>query len=451
MTTAGARLSNLWGQLRQSLKWRMVLMFLLLALGVMGVFAWGAQRAFSLGWRDAAQPVLSDYLQRLTQDITAGGATPDPARAQALVARLPLTVRIEGPTVRWSSQPAWADQRSEPHGDLANTLQTRTADGHVLRFGINFGAVERRPRFFGMALLALLGCTALAWWALRRMLRPLDAIGAGAQRFGRGDFTQPIALRHANRPDELDQLARTINTMGRDIHQMLEAKRGLLLAISHELRSPLTRARLNAELLPEEGASASQRSALLRDLQEMGSLVNDLLESERLAGRHASLQREPTNLPALAQGVLHELAARHARAGEVRVQTEGDLAAMAIDPARTRLLLRNLLDNALRHGADAAQPPELHLRRDGPRVVVTVRDHGPGVSDAQLQRLAEPFYRPDDARTRAAGGVGLGLTLCRLVAQAHGGDLSLQQAHPGLRAEATLQLASAAAGPPQGG
>lgn len=75
MTTAGARLSNLWGQLRQSLKWRMVLMFLLLALGVMGVFAWGAQRAFSLGWRDAAQPVLSDYLQRLTQDITAGGAT----------------------------------------------------------------------------------------------------------------------------------------------------------------------------------------------------------------------------------------------------------------------------------------------------------------------------------------------------------------------------------------
>ena len=108
--------------------------------------------------------------------------------------------------------------------------------------------------------------------------------------------------------------------------------------------------------------------------------------------------------------------------------------------ARTRLLLRNLLDNALRHGADAAQPLELHLRRDGPRVVVTVRDHGPGVSDAQLQRLAEPFYRPDDARTRAAGGVGLGLTLCRLVAQAHGGDLSLQQAHPGLRAEATLQV-----------
>jgi signal transduction histidine kinase len=429
--------------LRHSLKWRVLLMFLLLATAVVGVFVFGAQRAFSLGWRDAAQPVLSDYLQRLTADITAGGATPDPARAQALVARLPLTVHIEGPTVQWDSHPR-AAYDMEGHGSLAQTLQTRTADGHVLRFGINFDAVQRRPRFFGMALAALVGCTALAWLFLRRLLRPLDAIGAGAERFGRGDFSQPIALRHARSPDELDQLAHTINTMGRDIHQMLEAKRGLLLAISHELRSPLTRARLNAELLPEEGASAPQRSALLRDLQEMGSLVNDLLESERLAGRHASLQREPTDLPALAQGVLHELAARHARAGEVLVQAEGDLAAVAVDPARTRLLLRNLLDNALRHGADAALPPELQLRRDGPRVVVTVRDHGPGVSDAQLQRLAEPFYRPDDARTRAAGGVGLGLTLCRLVAQAHGGELQLSQAQPGLRAEATLGLADQA-------
>lgn len=425
--------------LRHSLKWRVVLMFLLLAMAVVGVFVFGAQRAFSLGWRDAAQPVLADYLQRLTADITAGGPTPDLERAQALVARLPLTVRIEGPTLRWDSHPRPAYDR-EGHGALAQTLQTRTADGHVLRFGINVDAVERRPRYFGMALAALVGFTALAWLFLRRLLRPLDAIGAGAQRFGRGDFSQPIPLRHARSPDELDQLAHTINTMGRDIHQMLEAKRGLLLAISHELRSPLTRARLNAELLPEDGPPAAQRAALLRDLQEMGNLVNDLLESERLAGSHASLQREPTDLPALARGVLQELGARHVRAADVQVQAEGALGAVVIDPARTRLLLRNLLDNALRHGADAAQPPELQLRRDGNRVVLVVREHGPGVSDAQLQRLAEPFYRPDDARTRAAGGVGLGLTLCRLVAQAHGGALQLQQAHPGLRAQATLQL-----------
>ena len=88
------------------------------------------------------------------------------------------------------------------------------------------------------------------------------------------------------RADELGQLADMMNTMGQDIRQMLDAKRGLLLAISHELRSPLTRARLNTELLPETPEVNPQRDALMRDLQEMAGLISDLLESERLAGRN---------------------------------------------------------------------------------------------------------------------------------------------------------------------
>jgi len=106
---------------------------------------------------------------------------------------------------------------------------------------------------------------------------------------------------------------------------------------------------------------------------------------------------------------------------------------------RLKLLLRNLIDNALRHSAGAAQAPVLSLQRaaDG-RIVLAVRDFGPGVSDAQLQRLAEPFYRTDSARARATGGVGLGLYLCRLIAQAHGGELSFRRAEPGL--EVTVLL-----------
>jgi signal transduction histidine kinase len=423
--------------LAHSIKWRILVVFGLLGLAVSAMFAFGAQRAFAVGWRDTARPLLADYVAHLAQDVTGGGATPDLARAQALVERLPLTLRIDGPRLQWNSHPAAV---KEPERGLAQLLSATTADGHVLHFGLDSGAVERRPRFFVGVLLALLGAVSLAWWTLRRLLRPLDDIGAGAQRFGLGDFSQPIPVRHAHAPDELGTLAQTINTMGQDIHRMLEAKRALLLAISHELRSPLTRARLNAELLPEDGDAGAQRSALLRDLQEMAGLITDLLESERLAGRHAALQREPTDLPALARGVLQELTARHPGAARVVVDMQGALEDVAVDPARVRLLLRNLLDNALRHAGDAPQPPELQLRRDGDTVRITVRDHGPGVDDAQLQRPSEPFYRPDSARTRAAGGVGLGLTLCRLVAEAHGGQLTLSQAHPGLRAEAILTL-----------
>ena len=122
----------------------------------------------------------------------------------------------------------------------------------------------------------------------------------------------------------------------------------------------------------------------------------------------------------------------------MRVDAPADLPDGSVDPARVRLLLRNLLDNALRHGADAPQPPTLRRACEGASLVLTVRDHGPGLPAAQLQQLAQAFYRPDSARTRAAGGVGLGLYLCRLVAQAHGGSLVLRNAEPGLEAVVSL-------------
>ena len=259
------------------------------------------------------------------------------------------------------------------------------------------------------------------------MLRPLDDIRAGARRFGAGDFAQPIPVRHAHRPDELGQLAATINTMGQDIQQMLDAKRALLLAISHELRSPLTRARLHTELLPEDAAVSTHRQALLRDLAEMSRLVSDLLESERLAGRHAALQRQPTDLATLAREVAADFP-------DVVLHLVHSLPPQNVDPARLRLLLRNLLNNARRHSADAPHPPELHLRHWGEGGwEMAVRDHGPGVQSEQLTQLAQPFYRPDVARTPHAGGVGLGLYLCRLVAEAHGGRLELENAGPGFR------------------
>lgn len=418
-----------WRQrLRHSLRWKLVLVFLLLALGMTVTFLGGAQKAFSTGWREAARPLLSDYVDRLAADI---GSPPIVARAQALTQRLPLAVRISGPVVNWDSHPGRGVEHWEPADrwdEGRSLLQRTTADGHTLSFSISVNAWDNRPRWaIWFTLGALLLLTAIAYRYVRRLLQPLDDIRAGALRFGGGDFGQPIPVRHAHRPDELGELASTINTMGQDIHQMLEAKRALLLAISHELRSPITRARLHTELLPESPELKAQRDGLLRDLGEMSRLVSDLLESERLVGRHTALQREPTDLVVLA----HEVAADFPG---VVLHLDSGLPTQDVDPTRLRLLLRNLLDNARRHSADAPHPPELHLRRWGEGGwELTVRDHGPGVPPDQLARLAQPFYRPDAARTRHAGGVGLGLYLCRLVAEAHGGRLVLENAGPGLR------------------
>lgn len=444
-------------RLRHSIKLRLLAVFLLLALSVAFIFISGAQKAFSLGWREAARPLLMDYVSRLAADVAPAG-TPEIQRAQAIVSRLPvITIDISGPQVNWRSHPGlealqgrrkparegdrhdWGDDR-----DWDALLKRASADGHTITFGLNETAFERRPRLFGFALTALLLITALAWLYVRRLLRPLDDIRAGAMRFGAGEFGQAIALPPSRRHDELGELAVTINTMGQDIHQMLEAQRALLLAISHELRSPLTRARLNTELLPDTADVAPQRDALLRDLAEMAQLISDLLESERLAGRHQALHREPTDAAQLAREVIDELAPTQPAAGRIHLHMAAHLPTLPLDRVRVRLLLRNLLDNALRHGAGAALAPELHMRRmgeGGQGIEIEVRDHGPGVPEDQLPHLAQAFFRPDTARTRNAGGVGLGLYLCRLVAQAHGGTLAVRNARPGLSVTVTLPRA----------
>ncbi len=452
-----ARLQQARRRITHSIKLRMVMVFLLLAASLTLVFLVGAQRVFSTGWREAARPLLTDYVDRVAADII-GDGPPSVARAQALVERLPLTVRIAGPSVNWSSHPSqepmkWARSRPDesPGGDepdWGHLLQRTTADGHTLVFGIDGEAFERRPQRLGYVLAVLLLLTLMAWLYIRHLLKPLDAIGAGARRFGAGDFSEPIPARFIDNSGELGELAATLNTMGRDIHQMLEAKRALLLAISHELRSPLTRARLNTELLPESADLRPQRDALLRDLQEMAMLISDLLESERLAERHVALQREPTELPALALAVVRGLAVRHAAAEQVSIDADADLPKLELDPARMRLLLRNLLDNALRHGAATGRSPEVRLQRTGDGgITIEVRDYGPGVPEPQLSQLAQAFYRPDSARTRAAGGVGLGLYLCRLIAQAHGGTFEVRNAKPGLSVHVTLPAQASAPDP----
>ena len=217
---------------------------------------------------------------------------------------------------------------------------------------------EERARHVGwMTLSVLLLLTAIAYAAVRHMLQPLAALRAGAVRYGQGDFSQPIVPRNR---DELGDLAVQINGMAARLHHMLDAKRQLLLAISHELRSPLARARLNAELIDE----STERDALLRDLGEMRDLITDLLESERLAdvqaGGHAALQTEPTTLAE----IVHAQCDAQAADGSVALALDETLPALALDRARMRLLVRNLVDNALRHGAQAARPPQVSdLRR----------------------------------------------------------------------------------------
>jgi len=418
--------------MHHSLKWRLVSLFLLLALATTVTFIGGMREIVRVAWQGYGKPLTTHYLDLLTADI---GSPPDVARAQALTQRLPISIHIDGPQVNWDSHPAltrrWLPMRDQWSDPEHPSLHVRVLpDGHRIVYGLADPVSVMGSHYLGWGTLAvLLLLTWLAFAYVRRLLKPLDDIREGAVRFGRGDLVHRIPLR---RHDELGELAQQVNTMAGEIHDMLDAKRALLLAISHELRSPLTRARLNAELVDEGEA----RDALLHDLGEMRDLIIDLLESERLASGHAALQREITDLNTIVTDTL----STHFAHQPVTTNLAADLPSLPLDRMRLKLLLRNLVDNALRHSGGATPAAVVATRLDGAQLLLSVRDHGPGVPEEHLARLGQAFYRADAARQRSTGGVGLGLYLCRLVAEAHGGTLQLRNAQPGLQADLRLPL-----------
>ena len=218
-----------WHRFSHSLRARLMALFALLALATTLVFVAGTGQVFSNGWRELARPLISDYVSRLAAEI---GSPPDIAKAQALVQRLPITIAISGPVVQWRSAPLpeRAAPDRHPHDPAARAMLTRrTADGHELRFGLrNLQWDDAAPNRAGWITLGgLLGLTALAFALVRRLLKPLDDIRAGTQRYEAGDFSQPIPER---RRDELGDLAGRVNDMASGLKRMLDGQRGLLLA-----------------------------------------------------------------------------------------------------------------------------------------------------------------------------------------------------------------------------
>jgi len=257
----------------------------------------------------------------------------------------------------------------------------------------------------------------LNYRAIKNLFSPIQKLHEGSLQFTQGHLQHRIPVK---REDELGKLTQVMNNMAAQIEKMLQAKRQMLLAISHELRTPLTRMKLATELLPED----EQQAPLRRDIKEMETLINEILESERLNSQHRVLNIENISLNEL----VTELAVELNLAFEDRVKLScDDLPMMALDPVRIRLLVRNLIVNALQHSEHSM---EVNIKliesvQAGKHVFISVQDKGEGIAQHHLQHLTEPFYRVDDARLRKTGGFGLGLYLCQLIVQAHGGELKI--------------------------
>ncbi len=425
-------------RLSRSLSFRLLAIFLVLGF----LFVWGSFAA--LRWvynsddiRGLISGHLSLHVHYVREDI---GSPPRIERARAITQSVPVDIRILGPDIDWASDPdfpalsdlafgpspafsddpgAWVDElRGVEFANLDdhNFLKMREGDYDIVVVSPRIADKRSGPPL--MVLIVGMGLTFLliGYMAVQWLFKPIRAIRTGANQIGRGNFEHRITnIRH----DQLGDLAADINTLAGDVESMLDAKRALLLGISHELRTPLSRLRLITEFLADD----ENRESVRAEVAEMEKIVHDLLEAERLSTRHAPLVREPVIVAELVDAMLSDYFARER--DRIRFEDRVGSEAVSLDPARIMLLLKNLLSNALRYTSASAGPVELRAALHEGSLLLSVRDHGPGIPAEQVEHLGEPFYRGDPSRTRQTGGSGLGLYLSKLIARAHGGSLEL--------------------------
>ncbi len=285
------------------------------------------------------------------------------------------------------------------------------------------------PLRLALTLLILLGTViALSLVAVRWVTGPLSALATAAEKLGE-DINRPPLPETG--PSEAQRAARAFNTMQRRLSRFIADRTRIFTAMSHDLKTPITRLRLRSEMLEDEVL----RAKFAKDLEEMESMVTQTLDFMRDASTQEAVQRVDT------MALLESLQTDYQDTGS-RVEIEGRVALpYPARPLALRRCLTNLVDNAIRYGGHAT----VKVEDAADRLTIRVLDDGPGIPEEQLEQAFEPFFRGEASRSRETGGTGLGLGIARNIARAHGGDLVLRnRAEGGLEAILSLPRIAAA-------
>ena len=268
-----------------------------------------------------------------------------------------------------------------------------------------------------LTILGLIGLILLgAWLTLRWILKPINWLSGGVVALGKGNLEHRLPEK---RGDELGDLSLAFNQMSERIREMLLAREQLLLDVSHELRSPLTRMKVALEFIPEDAS----RESLLDDVQEMEQMVTEILETARLKSEYGQLNLQKTDLVKLIQDICITF---EGQTPGIRFESAPETFQTFADTEQIETVLKNLLANALKYSPAENAPVEIRLKKSDAGTLIEIQDHGPGIQDGELDLIFEPFYRTDKSRNRKNGGYGLGLSLCKTIIEAHGGTIDVQ-------------------------
>jgi signal transduction histidine kinase len=303
-----------------------------------------------------------------------------------------------------------------PQQKTAFTVGTRLQDGTTVSFdALPTGeAFPLPPRPLFNLLILLAAIIVLSLLAVRLATRPLNILASAAEKLG-NDINSPPLIETG--PAEVRRAAHAFNTMQSRLASYIQERTRILAAMSHDLKTPITRLRLMAELLEDDDL----RTKFVKDLEEMESMVAATLDFMR--GVDSQEPRQPVDIMAL----LESIQADGMEMGQ-EIHIQGAISRPYVGaPNALKRCLGNLIDNAIKYGMCA----DIALSDSAKGLEIRIRDHGPGIPETQLERVFEPFYRLEESRCRDTGGTGLGLSIARNIAQAHGGELVLRNLSSG--------------------
>ncbi|WP_245892601.1 ATP-binding protein, partial [Novosphingobium guangzhouense] len=310
---------------------------------------------------------------------------------------------IEGDFVAAARQPdgSWlaVAPRAEP---FPNAWQTRV----MLWFALSLAIVSP-----------------LAWLFVRRIVLPLRDFAQAAEQLGRDPSATILPL---SGPAEIGRAANAFNQMRHRLRAFVDDRTAMVGAISHDLRTPLTRLRFRIEDVPDD-----QRDGLLKEVSEMEAMISQVIAFIRDASTPGPRQRLD-----FAELIAGSVADWQLVGAKVEIERNTHIP-VEVDPVGIRRLLGNLLENAVKYGDSA----RVRVSLMGSEAVAEIVDAGPGIPEDEFDRAFEPFYRSETARKSGCAGSGLGLAVCRSIARAHGGDVSFAHEQDGFVARVTVPAA----------
>lgn len=371
---------------------------------------------------------ISYYAEILMKEI---GVPPDLKKASEISRKTIFHISISGPSIRWSSSKVPIKIESfELFDRFDNTrlysrgkelLFVKKQGVYLFMFYLG-GMPFNVPGEYIIFMILVLTAVLISSYALiRYVLWPVKLLSKGVSEIAGGNLQHDVPVRNR---DELGELTESFNIMKHRLKEMLRSRDQLLLDVSHELRSPLTRIKVGLEFIEDRGV----RETLDEDVREIEGMITEILETERLKHLDGKLDIEEIEIANLMTEVAGTLGIDPAA-----LNIEQSIPAVTVKGDRKwiRIVLKNVLENAIQNSKENnaiinVKFIKFAYQEGGSDISVIIKDHGVGIPGKDLPFVFEPFYRADSSRSRKTGGYGLGLALCKKIMETHGGSIAIQ-------------------------